>query len=72
MCHVACTNIVACIVRVIVQSEQVVQLLDELQNDDAGEVNQEEVFAGENYERRYEVGEAERAAVSTRGVMVVL
>ena len=27
----------------------------ELQNDDAGEVSQEEVFAGENYKRRHEV-----------------
>ena len=45
---------------------------DELQDEGAEEVSQEDVFAGENYERRYEVGEAERAAVSTRGVMVVL
>ena len=29
--------------------------MDELQNEDAEEVSQEEVFAGENYKRRYEV-----------------
>ena len=33
----------------------VVQPLVEMQNEDAEEVSQEEVFAGENYKRRYEV-----------------
>ena len=32
-----------------------VQLLGELQNEDADEVSQGQVFAGENYKRRYEV-----------------